>query len=49
MLVVDIQTYEYYKQQQKLIHRGLRNVKIVPANTPMRSISPTSSGHCMYY
>jgi hypothetical protein len=49
MLVADVPTYEYYKQQQKLIHRGLPTVKIMPANKQMRSISPSSSGHCMYY
>jgi len=34
MLVVDVSTYEYYKQQQKLIHRGLPNVKIIPESQP---------------
>lgn len=49
MLVANVPTYDYYKQQQKLIHRGLPNVKIMPANRPARSISPTSSSHrCMY-
>lgn len=49
MLVADVPTYEYYKQQQKLIHRGLPNVKIMPPNTPYRSASPAaSSHHCLY-
>jgi len=49
MLVADVPTYEYYKQQQKLIHRGLPNVKIMPANIPARSRSPATSSHrCMY-
>jgi hypothetical protein len=49
MLVADVPTYEYYKQQQKLIHRGLPNVRILPANRPARSASPASSSrHCMY-
>lgn len=48
MLVVDVPTYEYYKQQQKLIHRSLPNVKILPPNAPARSISPApSSRPCM--
>ncbi len=34
MLVVDVLTYEYYKQQQKLIHRGLPNVIIMPKSQP---------------
>ena len=48
MLVADVPTYEYYKQQQKLIHRGLPSVKIIQANTPGRSASPASSRQCMY-
>ena len=49
MLVANIPTYEYYKQQQKLIHRGLPNVKIMPPNTGARSVSPASSSHhCMF-
>lgn len=48
MLVANVPTYEYYKQQQKLIHRGLPNVRIMPANIPGRSASPASSRRCMY-
>ena len=47
MLVANVPTYEYYRQQQKLIHRGLPNVKIMPANVPGRSVSPASSRRCM--
>lgn len=47
MLVANVPTYDYYKQQQKLIHRGLPNVKIMPANIPGRSGSPASSHRCM--
>jgi hypothetical protein len=32
MLVVDVSTYDYYEQQQKIIHRGLPNVIIMPTN-----------------
>lgn len=50
MLVASVPTYDYYKQQQKLIHRGLPTVKIMPANRPERSVSPTSSAHrCMLF
>jgi hypothetical protein len=50
MLVADVPTYDYYKQQQKLIHRGLPTVKIIPANIAGRSPSPASSSHrCMYF
>ncbi len=49
MLVADVPTYDYYKQQQKLIHRGLPNVRIIPANRLPRSVSPASSRRCMYY
>jgi hypothetical protein len=49
VLVVNVPTYDYHKQQQKLIHRGLPNVKIMPPNTPYRSASPAaSSHHCLY-
>ncbi|CAF3987237.1 unnamed protein product [Rotaria sordida] len=49
VLVADVPTFEYYKQQQKLIHRGLPNVKIMPANRPMHPASPAaSSNRCMY-
>lgn len=46
VLVADIPTYDYYKQQQKLIHRSLPNVKVMPPNRPARSVSPSSSRHC---
>jgi hypothetical protein len=47
MLVADVPTYNYYRQQQKLIHRGLANVRPMPSNTNIRSYSPaTSSHHC---
>ena len=45
MLVANVPTYEYYKQQQKLIHQGLPSVKILPPNKPARSASPASSSH----
>jgi hypothetical protein len=45
MLVADVPTYEYYRQQQKLINRGLPNVRTLPPNIPMRSASPSSSSH----
>ncbi|CAF3177363.1 unnamed protein product [Rotaria sp. Silwood2] len=45
VLVADVPTFVYYKQQQKLIHRNLPNVKIMPANRPIRSPSPTASSH----
>ncbi|CAF0994209.1 unnamed protein product [Rotaria sp. Silwood1] len=37
LLVTDVSTFEYYKQQQKVIHRGLPNVKIMPTNRSMHS------------
>ncbi|UJR14959.1 hypothetical protein I4U23_001938 [Adineta vaga] len=43
VLVADVPTYDYYKQQQKLIHRGLPNVRIMSPNRPARSVSPSSS------
>ncbi|CAF3566014.1 unnamed protein product [Rotaria sp. Silwood1] len=45
ILVADVPTFEYYKQQQKIIHRGLPNVKIMPANRLMSSPSPAASSH----
>lgn len=45
MLVADVPTYEYYRQQQKLINRGLPNVRTLPPNRPIRSASPSSSSH----
>ncbi|CAF0822274.1 unnamed protein product [Adineta steineri] len=43
MLVADVPTYEHYKQQSKLIHRSLPNVRVMPPNRPARSVSPASS------
>ncbi|CAF2825278.1 unnamed protein product [Rotaria sp. Silwood2] len=34
LLVADAHTYEYYKGQKKIIHRGLPNIKVMPANRP---------------
>ena len=48
LLVADVPTYEYYKQNRKLINRGLNNVRIMPANSVMRSSSPGSSHRCKY-
>ncbi|CAF3266956.1 unnamed protein product [Rotaria socialis] len=45
VLVSDVPTFEHYKQQQKLIHRGLPNVKIMPSNRRTPSASPASSIH----
>ncbi|CAF1230905.1 unnamed protein product [Rotaria sordida] len=45
VLVADVPTFEYYKQQQKLIHRGLPNVKVMPPNRFRHSVSPAASSH----
>jgi hypothetical protein len=49
MLVADVATYDHYKREQKLIHRSLPTVRVMPPNRPAPSTSPASSRRCMYY